>query len=231
VQLTALVRFLNAHGNEHKKAVLTLRQSLDADSVYVDIALHGNGLLALQYRDEKGATTREVISAKPSLATVETDIGGNKLSTNLAQALLRLTRRGNYVYMSVAPPASGYVPIYDGESIPVPLPGEFYAGIGVCAHDKDAVEQASFENVELKSLPPSSAPPVLYITLEKVPISNGDRQFFYFAQGRFEPPNWSRDGKFLLSNRNGHREKLPAAGGSPERVDPGAKNRLNNDHG
>src|SRR5258708_7080793 len=63
VELTADIQFRNTAGNEHKKAVLIFRQSLDADSVYVDVALHGNGLTALQYRLEKGATTQEVQSS------------------------------------------------------------------------------------------------------------------------------------------------------------------------
>src|ERR1017187_6261850 len=37
VNLTADISFLNKTGNEHKKAVLILRQSLDADSVYADV--------------------------------------------------------------------------------------------------------------------------------------------------------------------------------------------------
>src|SRR5437762_3842293 len=44
LDLSADISFLNTAGNEHKKAVLILRQSLDADSVYADIALHGNGM-------------------------------------------------------------------------------------------------------------------------------------------------------------------------------------------
>jgi TolB protein len=228
VQLTALVRFLNSSGNEHKKAVLILRQSLETDSVYVDLALHGNGLLALQYRDEKGGTTREVQSANPGLIGTGTDANEVKL----AQSLLRLTRRGSYVYMSVAPPMPGDVPIYDGESIRIPLEGDFYAGIGVCSHDKNTIEQASFENVELKAPTPSSSQPVLYSTLETVPIDSGDRQVVYLAQGRFEAPNWSRDGSYLLFNRNGHLEKLPISGiGKPEVLDTGSASHLNNDHG
>jgi len=232
VQLTALVRFLNSNGSEHKKAVLAFRQSLDNNSVYVDIALHGNGLLALQYRDETAGETGEIISQKASLATIDMESGGAKTNVNLAQALLRLTHRGNYVYMSVAPPMSGDLPIYDGESIRIPLEGDFYAGIGVCAHDKNAVEQATFENVELKGLPPSSGQPVLYSTLETVPIDSGDRQVVYFAPERFEAPNWSRDGKYFLFNRSGHLEKIPVSAiGKPEVIDTGSANHLNNDHG
>jgi TolB protein len=231
VEISALVRFLNSGGNEHKKAVLIFRQSLNADSVYVDIALHGNGLLALQYRDEKGVATREILSAKESLVTITAETGAGKINVNLAQALLRLTRRGNYVYMSVGPPMPGDVATYDGESIRIPLEGDFYAGIGVCAHDKDAVEEATFSSVGLRNLAPSTGQPILYSTLETVPVDSTDRQVVYFAQGRFEAPNWSRDGKYLLFNRNGHLEKLPTSGGKPETLDTGFGNRLNNDHG
>src|ERR1700726_1765471 len=60
VTLTADVSFLTTTGNEHKKAVLMLRQNLDADSVYADVALHASGLTSLQFRDEKGPNTREI---------------------------------------------------------------------------------------------------------------------------------------------------------------------------
>jgi Tol biopolymer transport system component len=231
VELTALARFLNSQGNEHKKAVLILRQSLDPDSVYVDIALHGNGLLAMQYREEKGGVTGEVISTRPALVTATMESGGDKTNVNLAQGLLRLQRRGKYVYMSAGPAMRGDTPVYDGESISVPLEGDFYVGIGVCAHDNNAVEEAQFSNVELKSLPPSTGQPVLYSTLETVPISSGDRQVVYFSEGRFEAPNWAHDGSYFLFNRNGRLHKLPVKGGNPTELDTGFANRCNNDHG
>src|SRR5258708_31881496 len=84
VTLTADISFLTTTGNEHNKAVLMLRQSLDADSVYADVALHASGLTSLQFRDEKGGTTSEVES---------------KMS---APARLRITRFGKYVYISLA---------------------------------------------------------------------------------------------------------------------------------
>ena len=62
VTLTADISFLTKTGNEHKKAVLMFRQSLDADSVYADVALHASGLTSLQFRDERGALTREIQS-------------------------------------------------------------------------------------------------------------------------------------------------------------------------
>jgi dipeptidyl aminopeptidase/acylaminoacyl peptidase len=211
VEITADVRFLNLSGNEHKKAVLILRQSLDADSIYVDAALHGNGLTSLQYRDEKGGATHEV------------------QSNISAPARLRITRRGKYVYMSLSP--GGQDPQYSGASIRIPRDGEFYVGIGVCSHDKNAIEQATFSNVELRTLSSSSDKPVLFSTLETIDVESTDRRVAYLASGRFEAPNWAHDGSYFLFNRNGHLEKLPVSGGNPEVVSTGLADHCNNDHG
>jgi len=62
VALTADISFAGKGGNAHRKAVLMLRQSLDGDSVYADVALHGDGLTSLQYRDAKGGATHEIQS-------------------------------------------------------------------------------------------------------------------------------------------------------------------------
>src|SRR5690348_14323705 len=42
--LTASTEFLEAGGNAHRKACLLVRQSLEPDSAYVDVAVHGEGL-------------------------------------------------------------------------------------------------------------------------------------------------------------------------------------------
>jgi TolB protein len=211
VTLTADIGFLNKSGNEHKKAVLMLRQSLDADSVYVDVALHASGLTSLQFRDEKGAVTREIQS---------------NLS---APKRLRIARRGDYVYMSLS--VEGVEPHVAGGWLRIPLQGPFYVGIGVCSHDKDVVEKAVFSNVELAQPSPAAGQPVLYSTLETVEIDSADRRVAYLAQGRFEAPNWTRDGIAFLFNRDGHIERLPATGGDPKVIDTGLATRCNNDHG
>jgi hypothetical protein len=211
LDLTADIKLLNAAGNEHKKAVLILRQSPDADSVYVDAALHGNGLTSLQYRDEKGGATHEV------------------QSNISAPVRLRITKRGNYVYMSLA--GAGQDPQYSGASIRIPLNGEFYVGIGVCSHDENAVEQATFSNVELRTVGSSSGKSVLFSTLETIDVESTDRRVAYLASGRFEAPNWSRDGSYFLFNRNGHLEKLSVSGGKPEVLNTGFADQCNNDHG
>jgi Tol biopolymer transport system component len=211
MEISADISFLNSGGNEHKKAVLMLRQSLDADSIYADVALHGNGLTSLQFRDEKGGITSEVES---------------KMS---APARLRITRVGKYVYISLAQKGSDVR--FAGGSVRVPLDGEIYAGIGVCSHDKNVTEQATFSNVEIKNVSADAAQPVAYSSLETVTIDTTIRHVIYLAPNRFEAPNWSHDGSYLIFNRNGHLEKLPIAGGEPQIIDTGFADKVNNDHG
>src|SRR5580693_4652855 len=62
VTLTADISFIGSGGEGHRKAVLMIRQSLDADSPYADIARHGDGLTSLQARDEKGVNTTARLS-------------------------------------------------------------------------------------------------------------------------------------------------------------------------
>ena len=212
VTLTADISFLTKTGNEHKKAVLILRQSMDADSVYADVALHASGLTSLQFRDEKGAVTHEI------------------QSNMSAPKRLRIAKRGDYVYMSLS--AEGGDPKVAGGWLRIPLQGSFYVGLGVCSHDKDVVEKAIFSNVELTQPPATQAgKPILYSTLETVDIDSGDRRVAYIAPGRFEAPNWTHDGKAFLFNRDGHIERLVLGRDRPVTIDTGLANRCNNDHG
>lgn len=210
VTLTADISFLTKTGNEHKKAVLMLRQSLDADSVYADVALHASGLTSLQYRDEKGVLTREI----------QSNVSVPKR--------LRIAKRGEYVYMALATegepqPAGGWLRI--------PLQGAFYVGLGVCSHDKDVVEQAVFSNVQLVQPSAASGQPALYSTLETVAIDSADRRVSYLSRGRFEAPNWTHDGSAFLFNREGRIERLAVDRAKPVAIDTGFATRCNNDHG
>lgn len=214
VSLTADIGFLTKTGNEHKKAVLMLRQSLDADSVYADVALHASGLTSLQFRGEKGAVTYEI----------ESKASGPKR--------LRIVKRGEYVYMALASEGEGDVLKPAGGWLRIPLGDTFYVGLGVCSHDKDVTEQAVFSRVELSQPTESSGQPALYSVLEVV---NADataiRRVQYLAQGRFEAPNWMRDGNAFLLNRDGHIERLAIGSDKPAVIDTGFANRCNNDHG
>ena len=63
LSLSADISFLEAGTDKHRKACLMFRQSLDADSAYIDVALHGDGLTSLQFRESKGALTHEIQSS------------------------------------------------------------------------------------------------------------------------------------------------------------------------
>jgi TolB protein len=209
--LSADVSFLGQGKNPHRKAVLMFRQSLDANSAYADVALHGDGLTSLQYRDEKAAATHEV----------QSNISAPKR--------VRLEKRGDYFYLSLARVA-GDQPQIAGASIRVTITGDYYVGIGVCSHEKDLLEKAVFSQIELQSPSTAAGEPVLHSTLETIAIASKDRRVVYTARGRFEAPNWTRDDA-LVFNRNGHIERIPAGGGRAQIIDTAFADRCNNDHG
>jgi TolB protein len=208
--ISADVSFIGAGKNGHRKAVVMIRQSLDTDSAYADIALHGDGLTSLQFRESAGGPTHEIqaAEAKPSR--------------------LLLEKRGDYFYMSLA--HGDNVPQISGGSIRVPITGTYYIGIGVCSHEKDIVERAVFSNVKI-GVPATAKEPRLYSTLETISIDSTDRRVVYVAPEHFEAPNWSRDGSFMLFNREGRIIKIPATGGALETLDTGTAIKCNNDHG
>ncbi|MEW6235082.1 MAG: hypothetical protein AB1656_06820 [Candidatus Omnitrophota bacterium] len=209
--LSADIRFLGQGGNAHRKACLLIRQTLDADSAYVDAALHGDGLTSLQYREESGALTREI------------------QSNCTAPRTLAITRRGDAVFMSVAREGEETAPA--GGSFKIRFADPVYVGLGVCAHDDNRLERAVFSNVSLIQNNPGTDPPVLESTLETISIASKDRRVVYRSYDWFEAPNWTPDGQYLVFNRQGKIFKIPAQGGEPAEIDTGFANRCNNDHG
>jgi TolB protein len=211
VSLTADVAFLGETGDNHRKAVLMIRQNLDGKSPSVDLARHGDGLTSLQFRDEPGGNAHEVQSNVSGPRTV------------------RLEKRGDYFYAFVSG-SDGKLQVA-GASTKLVLTGPFYIGIGVCAHDKDAVQKAVFSNVKLQSLPASTGKPILYSVLETIPIRSTDRRVAYVSPVHFEAPNWSRDGSFLLFNSEGKIRRLALNGTELTTIATDPQTRCNNDHG
>ena len=178
VSLSAEISFLGKGVNPHRKAVLMLRQTLDADSPYVDAALHGSGLVALQYRETPGGITTEIETMAPiyrhnlpsssvtgnmaALAKAAQEdraaavkSGGNGRAeadvTPLdatAPIRIQIMKRGAYAYLYMALKPDSPL-VPSGAAIPVPFSGPFYVGIGLSSHEKDVVEQAVFSNVQL----------------------------------------------------------------------------------
>ncbi|HLZ53517.1 MAG TPA: TolB family protein [Verrucomicrobiae bacterium] len=212
LSLAADIKFLGTQGNPHRKACLIIRQSLDSDSAYADVAVHGVGLTALQYRETAGDTTHEI----------QSDVSG--------PARVGLEKHGGYLTMSVA--AAGEALHPDGAMYRIQFKEPFYVGLGVCAHNNKAIEQTIFSSVELKSIPVGAGnPAVVESALETVEVASTDRQVVYHTRDHIEAPNWSRDGKYFYFNSKGRIYQLPVKGGTPEPLNTGGQTQCNNDHG
>ena len=217
LSLTADIAFPSAAGtpNPHRKAVLMFRQTLEADGIYADAAQHGSGMTALQYRRERGATTQDI-----------------ELNIELPRRI-RLEKRGDTITMFLSNHGE---PLHQvGASIKMHFEGEFYAGIGVCSHNKDVVEKVTFSNLTLDALKPEpeSGATVLYSTLQTIGIEDNFRRAMVVATGtgKMEAPNWSRDGKTLIFNRDGHIWTIPAEGGTATMLNTGPATNCTGSHG
>ena len=217
VSLAANIRWVSTNGspNMHRKAALIIRQTLEADSPYVDAVIHGNGLTSLQFRETKGGVTAEV----------EANFG-----ITAAPARIQIEKRGDYAIMSVAAEGQALQPM--GGAYRLVLTEPFYVGLAVCPHNDAVTETAEFTKVEFGAPPAYAQPPAAgsRSSLEVVPVPPSDRKVAYFTTNHLEAPNWSPDGKFLIFNQGGKLYKM-ATNGAPELINTGGLNRLNNDHG
>ncbi len=196
---------------KHRKACAMVRQSLDADAPYADVAVHGDGLIALQYRKAKGGITYSVPTSIKAPATVQ------------------LERDGNIFTVSVARPGQPFQPI---GAVTVELADPVYVGLAVCSHNAKVAETAIFSNVKLTHrLPAKGETRVHEASVEIVTVATGERHVVYRARDPFQAPNWSPDGKTLFLNQRGRMYTLPVTGGTPKLLDTGVAVRCNNDHG
>ena len=214
--LTADIAFPDTAGDHspHRKAILILRQTLDASSAYADAALHGAGLTALQYRRTDGGITEG-------------------LELNIAApARLRIEKLGDTftMYLAAAPNA----PLHQvGAGTQLHLADPFYIGIGLCSHDPNKTEKAVFSHVTLDQPAPLPSTLALYSTLNTIGDDPDFRRdvIVWSAQAHFEAPNWTRDGKTLIFNQDGKIMTVPADGGTPQPLNIGDATHCNGSHG
>ncbi len=174
--IAATLNWVTDSGDPHRKAGLMMRQSLDADSPYVDIVVHGNHHIALQYRDTKGGDTHEI----------EAILHG--------PGRFALEREGDYVFMSVAGPDG--VLHHAGGGYRIHFNGPYYVGLAVCAHDDKITKMVDFSDVTL-SMPPKADPNKLESTIETIDATSTYRAVVYHAPGVLTDPTWSADGKTI----------------------------------
>ena len=212
ISIAADIDWVGEGLDPHRKACLIIRQDMDTASIYVDVAVHGDGLTSIQYRRAPGDITREV----------QANIS--------APGRVGIEKRGDYFSMLTA---SGDNPLeFSGGMFKLPIVEPFYIGLGVSAHNNETIETAIFSNVMIED--PVQKPDSLkeiQSTLETISIESFDRRIVYHTDSHIEAPNWSPDGKTLIYNSRGLLYKIPVAGGVPQLIPTGFAKRINNDHG
>ncbi len=211
LSLTADVTWEEEGGHEHRKAGWMVRGGLEPDAPYADAVVHGNGLIALQYRSTRGGPTAEVQSPIAAPATIKLD------------------RDGDLFTLHVARPGQDFQPI---GSVTVEMDDPVYAGLAVTSHDSTRTDTAVFTNVGVESFGViADDDRVVESTLEIINVETGERRIVRRAKEHFEAPNWSRDGSTLIYNSQGSLYSIPVTGGTPEKINTGFADRCNNDHG
>ncbi|MGZ3754963.1 MAG: TolB family protein [Mucilaginibacter sp.] len=210
--LRANVQFIGKGVNEHRKIGLMVRSTLDPGSKYVDVAVHGVKLVSMQYRIKTDDSTRQVTSKVEDANVVQ------------------LERRGNVYTMSVAKMGDPFTTdtFTTGE-----IGDEVYAGIFICSHDKTVTEKAIFSNVRVVvPAKPDFVPYKDYIgsNIEIMDLATQNSRVIFQYEKSIQAPNWTRNGKSLIYNKNDLLYQFNLATNTPVLLNTGDVKRNNNDH-
>ena len=225
--LTANFAFFGEQGNGHRKIGWMIRESLDEGAASYNAVTHGDGLTVLQWRPLRGAYMRdpeeEIFFAKKIIFQT-----------------IQMERNGKTITMRVA---NWGEPLQEvGSTQMYNMTDSVFAGLFISSHDSDKIEEAKMWNVRIdkpvnNKYSPNPATAFSYVEgvlgcrLETMNVFDGVRKVIHESKSKFEAPNWMPDGKKLLFNENGSLYTIPIEGGTPERINTGSANNINNDHG
>jgi hypothetical protein len=130
--ITATAQFLT-EGNAHRKAVIMLRKTLDADSPFVHLVIHGDGMPGVQFRNTKGGNTN----------TVDLPIEG------AGTFKLKLVRQGNAITVFAAKEGGVLRELGHTNNL---LGSPILAGLGVSSHTQAATNTVLFSDVTVEQL-------------------------------------------------------------------------------
>jgi Tol biopolymer transport system component len=115
----------------------------------------------------------------------------------------------------------------------VALGDSVYVGLFVAADAAGTTETAEFRNVRIVT-PASDAlteyEEYLGSRVETMNVESGHRTVVHREPRSLQAPNWTLDGAALLYNSEGHLYRFDLASGTPEQIDTGFADNLNNDH-
>lgn len=209
--ISATVRFIGKGTDPHRKIGIIARNNLDANSPYADACVHGDGLTSLQFRKTDTAQTEQV-----------------EISSHLPMNI-ELQRKGDEFTFFAATAGENYKQV----SKQLVLNDELYAGLFICSHNENVVEQAVFSNVRIIIPPKKDFIPYRdYIGshVEVMDVFTGHRKILHSAPNSIQAPNWTTDGKYLVYNSEGLLFKYDLKTGGIEKLNTGFANQNNNDH-
>jgi TolB protein len=137
----ATMEFLGK-GEDHRKAGIMVRQSLDTDSAYGDFVIHGNGMPGLQWRANKGENTN----------TFDLPFDGP------GKYQLQLVRSGVGITVSLGKVAKDGGELKQVARTEVTFQkGPVLVGLAVCAHNAGNLETAVFSDVSVDATVPAGS--------------------------------------------------------------------------
>lgn len=128
--VTATTRFLT-DGIAHRKAVIMLRKSLDTDSPFFHLAIHGDGTPAVQFRNTKGDNTNTVDFPMEGPGTWK----------------LKLARQGATITVWIAKDGA---PLRELGHTLNTLGSPILVGLGVSSHTQEATNTVLFSDVSVE---------------------------------------------------------------------------------
>ena len=216
--LTANVKLTGKGTDPHRKIGWMVRAGTGEDAAHISAVVHGDGMTVLQWRRLRGAHMR--------------DPQDELFSRKTHAEIIQLERVAKTYIMRIANPGEPLQEI--GRTDAVDIPDEALAGIIMCSHNENVLEEGLAWNVRIEKTVPDNhdgyRDGILMSRLETMNVFDGQRRIVYEYKGRFEAPNWLREGKKLLFNQDGLIYTIPLEGGTPEKLNTGQAIRNNNDH-
>lgn len=225
--VTMQAAFVGEGANAHRKLGWMVRSTLEPDSANVSTGIHGDGLVALQFRRTGSGETDSGETGSGETGSRQTEEIRSPVS---GADVIQLERRGDTYIMSVARFGEPFDVIQIDD---LALGEELYVGLAVCSHEVEVVETATFHNVRI--VEPAKPGFVrgrdpLGSDLELLDIESGERQIIYRSPEIFEAPNWMVDGSALIFNSGGLLYRFDLKVKEPVQIDTGSVRQNNNDH-
>lgn len=132
--LTANFEFTGTGRDPHRKIGWMVRESTDKAAAHVSAVAHGDGLTVMQWRVLRGAFMRdpedEIFSSMKNVQVIQLERSGKKFTMRVALAGEPLQTVGTHEMEW--------------------LKDEVLAGLFICSHKEDVVEQARVWNVKIE---------------------------------------------------------------------------------